>query len=253
MADPLGTDFRRDDRDLAGRRGDLDLSARAGRCRCHFGNRCAERSSRILSGGQGGTVHDRLETDVGSPRPPRRDGELREISARELVPGDVVLLETGNVVPADGRIVQGANLRIQESALTGESVAVEKRADVVFESEKPLGDRRNMSYMGTTVTYGHGEIAVTATGMQTQLGQIADMIQSVGAETTPLQRRLEQLGKVLAVAALAIVALISAVGWFQGAEFTELFMTAVSLAVAAVPEAMTAIVTIALALARSEC
>ena len=178
----------------------------------------------------------------------RRDGDLREISARELVPGDVVLLETGNVVPADGRIVQGANLRIQESALTGESVAVEKRADVVFESEKPLGDRRNMSYMGTTVTYGHGEIAVTATGMQTQLGQIADMIQSVGAETTPLQRRLEQLGKVLAVAALAIVALISAVGWLQGAEFTELFMTAVSLAVAAVPEAMTAIVTIALAL-----
>ncbi|NLS91817.1 MAG: cation-translocating P-type ATPase [Planctomycetaceae bacterium] len=178
----------------------------------------------------------------------RRGGNVQEISARELVPGDIVLLETGNVVPADGRIVKGVNLRIQESALTGESVAVEKQADVVFESEKPLADRRNMTYSGTTVTYGHGEIAVTATGMETQLGQIADMIQSVGVETTPLGRRLEQLGRVLAVAALGIVALIVAVGWLQGTEFTELFMTAVSLAVAAVPEAMTAIVTIALSL-----
>ncbi|MDD4269883.1 MAG: cation-translocating P-type ATPase [Pirellulaceae bacterium] len=178
----------------------------------------------------------------------RRGGDVREISARELVPGDIVLLETGNVVPADGRIVRGVNLRIQESALTGESVAVEKQADIVFESARPLADRRNMTYLGTTVTYGHGEIVVTATGMQTQLGQIADMIQSVGVETTPLQRRLEQLGKVLAVAALTIVALISAIGWLQGVESTELFMTAVSLAVAAVPEAMTAIVTIALSL-----
>jgi Ca2+-transporting ATPase len=178
----------------------------------------------------------------------RRAGDVQEISARELVPGDIVLLETGNVVPADGRIVEGVNLRIQESALTGESVAVEKQADLVFAMDKPLADRRNMSYMGTIVTYGHGRILVTATGMQTQLGQIADMIQSVGVETTPLQRRLNQLGKVLAAIALAIVAAIFVIGWLQGAEFTELFMTAVSLAVAAVPEAMTAIVTIALSL-----
>jgi Ca2+-transporting ATPase len=178
----------------------------------------------------------------------RRDGAVAEISAKELVPGDVVLLETGNVVPADGRIAVGANLRIQESALTGESVAVEKQADQVFAEQKPLADRRNMVYMGTVVTYGHGEILVTETGMQTQLGQIADMIQSVGIETTPLQRRLDQLGKVLAVAALAIVAIIFAMGWLQGTDFTDLFLTAVSLAVAAVPEAMTAIVTIALSL-----
>lgn len=178
----------------------------------------------------------------------RRSGDVQELSARELVPGDIVLLETGNVVPADGRIAQGVNLRIQESALTGESVAVEKQADIVFKSEKPLADRRNMTYLGTTVTYGHGEIVVTATGMETQLGQIAEMIQSVGVETTPLQRRLEQLGTVLALAALATVALIVLIGWLQGTEFTKLFMTAVSLAVAAVPEAMTAIVTIALSL-----
>ncbi len=178
----------------------------------------------------------------------RRDGVVAEVSAKELVPGDIVLLETGNVVPADGRIAQGVNLKIQESALTGESVAVEKQADVVLSVEKPLADRRNMVYMGTVVTYGHGEIAVTATGMQTQLGQIADMIQSVGVETTPLQRRLDQLGKVLAVAALLIVAIIFVMGWSQGAEFRDLFLTAVSLAVAAVPEAMTAIVTIALSL-----
>ncbi len=178
----------------------------------------------------------------------RRDGQVQEISAKELVPGDIVLLETGNIVPADGRIVQGVNLRIQESALTGESVAVEKDAGIVFATEKPLADRRNMCYFGTSVAYGHGEVALTAIGMQTQLGQIADMIQSVGVDTTPLQRRLDQLGKVLAVAALSIVGLMVLIGWLQGVDFTTLFMTAVSLAVAAVPEAMTAIVTIALSL-----
>ena len=178
----------------------------------------------------------------------RRDGAIGEVSARGLVPGDVVILETGNIVPADGRIIEGVNLRVQESALTGESEAVEKEDDAVFKMKKPLGDRRNVVYMGTVVTYGHGEVVITETGMQTQLGHIADMIQSVGTEETPLQRRLDQLGKVLAVVALAIVAVIFGIGWFQGVEMTQLFMTAVSLAVAAVPEAMTAIVTIALSL-----
>jgi len=109
----------------------------------------------------------------------RREGTIREISARDLVPGDVVLLETGNVVPADGRVLESVNLRVQESALTGESEAVDKEADLVFDAEKPLGDRRNMVYSGTIVNYGHGQMIVTETGMQTELGHIAEMIQSV--------------------------------------------------------------------------
>ena len=178
----------------------------------------------------------------------KRDGKVRELPSAELVPGDIVLLETGNLVPADGRVLQSINLRVEEAALTGESVAIDKEADLVFESDRALGDRRNMVFMGTVVNYGRGEIVVTETGMHTELGHIARMIQSVEIEATPLQQRLDQVGKVLAVVALAIVGVIFLLGILRGENLEEMFLTAVSLAVAAVPEAMPAVATIALAL-----
>ncbi len=179
----------------------------------------------------------------------RRDGKPQDISARELVPGDVVILETGNIVPADGRVLQSVNLRVEEAALTGESEPVEKDSALVFETEKALGDRRNMLYSGTIVNYGRGEFVVTETGMQTELGHIATMIQDVVQEQTPLQKRLDKLGKWLAGAALILVAVVFVLGLLQGqSNIEELLLTAVSLAVAAVPEALTAVVTIALSL-----
>ncbi len=179
----------------------------------------------------------------------RRDGAIQEISARDLVPGDIVVLETGNIVPADGRILEGINLRVDESALTGESEPVEKDGELVFESQKALADRRNMVYSGTVVNYGRGDFAVTETGMHTELGHIASMMQSVAQDSTPLQQRLNRLGKILALAALGLVAIIFILGWIRGqSKIEELLLTAVSLAVAAVPEALTAVVTIALSL-----
>jgi Ca2+-transporting ATPase len=178
----------------------------------------------------------------------RREGRVQEVSARDLVPGDIVLLETGNVVPADGRVLLSANLRVQEAALTGESEPVDKDSTLIFESEKPLGDRRNMVYMGTLVNYGHGEMVVTDTGMGTELGHIADMIQAVVEEKTPLQQRLDRLGKMLAVTALVIVVVVFVLGVLQGNPVDVMLLTAVSLAVAAIPEALTAVVTIALSL-----
>jgi Ca2+-transporting ATPase len=178
----------------------------------------------------------------------RRNGQVEEASAAALVPGDVVILETGNVVPADGRVILSFNLRVEEAALTGESDPVEKDSGLVFETERPLGDRRNMLYSGTIVNYGRGEFVVTETGMQTELGHIASMIQGVGQEQTPLQQRLDRLGKVLAYAALVLVVVIIVVGLVRGEALQELLLTAVSLAVAAVPEALTAVVTIALSL-----
>ena len=120
----------------------------------------------------------------------RRDGRIQEISATKLVPGDVVLLEAGNLVPADGRLVQNANLKVQEAALTGESEAVEKTDGVLEKDKLPIGDRKNMVFMGTTVTYGRGTAVITDTGMKTELGNIAELIQNVENEQTPLQRRL---------------------------------------------------------------
>ncbi len=178
----------------------------------------------------------------------RRQGGIQEISANQLVPGDIVILETGNVVPADGRVLEGVNLRAQEAALTGESEAVDKEASLIFETERALGDRRNMLFMGTVINYGHGEMVVTETGMSTELGNIADLIQSVKEEKTPLQQRLDRLGKWLAIAALVIVAVVFLLGILQGNSIEIMLLTAVSLAVAAIPEAMTAVVTIALSL-----
>jgi Ca2+-transporting ATPase len=178
----------------------------------------------------------------------RRNGRVQEISARDLTPGDIILLESGNVVPADARLVESVNLRIQEAALTGESEAVEKDAEFIAGGDLPLGDRRNMVFMGTVIAYGRGQALVTETGMKTELGRIASLIQSVGAEQTPLQKRLDQLGKGLAIAALALVGVIFLMGWLRGENFKTLFLTSVSIAVAAVPEGLPAVVTIALAL-----
>jgi len=177
-----------------------------------------------------------------------RGGRLVEVSAREIVPGDIVALEAGNKVPADGRLLESVNLKAQEAALTGESEAVEKEARMVAQGELPVGDRKNMVYMGTVITYGRGEVIITETGMRTELGKIANMIQEVEREPTPLQRRLESLGKTLALAALALIALVIVIGWIREEEWSTLILTAISMAVAVVPEGLPAVVTITLAL-----
>ena len=178
----------------------------------------------------------------------RRDGVVQELSARELAPGDVVLLEAGNLVPADLRLIEIANLRVQESALTGESEPVEKQSRRVDRADLPLGDRRNMAYMGTTVTYGRGVGVVTATGMQTELGRIAGLLQTEKDDLTPLQRRLDQVGKMLAVAGVFVAVLVAVLGLLRGGALADVFLTGVSVAVAVVPEGLPAVVTITLAL-----
>ena len=178
----------------------------------------------------------------------RRDNELREISARELVPGDVVMLEAGNLVPADLRIIESVNLRIQEAALTGESEPIEKICDEIPGDNLALGDRRNMAYMGTTVTYGRGQAVVAQTGMRTELGKIATMMQAVEREATPLQKKLDELGKILAIIGGAVAVLVFILGLIKGEDLRLMIMTAVSVAVAIVPEGLAAVVTITLAL-----
>ena len=178
----------------------------------------------------------------------RRGGEVREIPARDLVPGDILLLEAGNVVPADLRFVEAVNLRVQESALTGESEPVEKQVDPLDELDLPLGDRRNMGYMGTTVTYGRGTGVVVETGMATELGRIATLLQQVEGEQTPLQDKLDRVGKTLAVVGVVAALLVAGIGVLSGESLLEMFVTAVSVAVAVVPEGLPAVVTITLAL-----
>jgi Ca2+-transporting ATPase len=178
----------------------------------------------------------------------RRAGQIQEISAREVVPGDIVLLETGNIIPADGRVVRAFSLRVEEAALTGESEPVDKEADRVYATERALGDRHNVVYSGTIVSYGHGEFIVTETGMRTELGRIATMLQEMEPEQTPLQQRLNRAGRVLAYAAGVLVGVVIVLGLLRGTPLRELVLTAISLAVAAVPEALTAVVTIALSL-----
>jgi Ca2+-transporting ATPase len=179
-----------------------------------------------------------------------RDGQLQELPAHDLVPGDVIQLETGNVLPADLRLLEAVNLRIQEAALTGESEPIEKHTAALSGAgeELPLGDRRNMGYMGTIITQGRGLALVVATGMQTELGKIAELIQGVKQENTPLQRRLDSLGKNLAVVGVGIAALIFILGLMRGDELRHMLLTAVSVAVAIVPEGLPAVVTITLAL-----
>ncbi|MBI3243971.1 MAG: cation-translocating P-type ATPase [Chloroflexi bacterium] len=199
-----------------------------------------------------------------------RDGSRINVPTRELVPGDVVLLEAGNFIPADVRLVESVNLRVEEAALTGESVPVEKRATLTLEREIPLGDRKNTAFMGTIVSYGRGTGVVVATGLNTQIGLIAQMLSAVEEEETPLQLRLDELGKQLSIGSLIIVAIVFIVALVNQTELgqlfqaplayfdafkeriTEVFIIAVSLAIAAVPEGLPAVVTITLALGMRE-
>jgi len=178
-----------------------------------------------------------------------RDSEVKEIASRELVRGDIVLIEAGNLIPADCRIVESANLKVQEAALTGEAEAVEKNPAALGEEDLPLGDRRNMLYMGTVVTYGRATAVVTATGMAGELGNIATLIQETVPEKTILQKKLASLSVILVFSALALIGVVALEGWLlQGQSLKSLFITAVSMAVAAIPEGLPAVVTIALAL-----
>lgn len=179
----------------------------------------------------------------------RRDGEIREINSEELVPGDIIILDAGRYVPADIRLLESANLQIEESALTGESVPTDKNAkDIYSDPKTPLGDMSNMAFMSTLATYGRGEGIVVATGMETEIGKIAKILDEDEDEMTPLQKRLEELGKVLGYIAIGICALIFIIALFQKRDLFEMFLTAISLAVAAIPEGLAAIVAIVLAL-----
>lgn len=176
-----------------------------------------------------------------------RNGNLIVVPSRELVPGDIVVLDTGDFVPADLRIIEAINLKSQESALTGESVPVEKTVDVISE-EVGIGDRTNMLFSSSLVTYGRGKGIVVETGMNTEVGKIAEIINSSEETTTPLQEKLNKLGKTLGIAALVICVIIFIIGWLYGKEPIHMFMTAVSLAVAAIPEGLAAVSTIVLAI-----
>lgn len=177
-----------------------------------------------------------------------RGGAIEKIPSSMLVPGDIVQLEAGDFIPADGRLVESASLQCEESALTGESVPVQKDKNVQVADNAPLGDRLNMVYSGCSVTYGRGRFVVTATGMNTEMGKIADLLKGTGSELTPLQLKLAQLGKYLGFLAIGICVLIFALGIYRGYDPMKMFMTAVSLAVAAIPEGLTAVVTVVLAL-----
>ncbi|MCY4073295.1 MAG: HAD-IC family P-type ATPase [Chloroflexi bacterium] len=179
----------------------------------------------------------------------RRAGQVHEVSAEELVPGDIVLIAEGDRIPADGRLIETINLEIEEAVLTGESVPVSKDTAPIASDIVALGDRSNMAFMGTAVNYGRGEMVVTTTGLRTEIGNIAAMLLQVEEGVTPLQRRLNQLGRVLATGALIVVAIVFAVGFaVQGIPADQMFLIAISLAVAAVPEGLPALVTIGLSL-----
>lgn len=178
-----------------------------------------------------------------------RDGKRGKVKADGLVPGDIVILETGDIIPADIRLLDSRNLQIDESSLTGESVAVEKDADAVYDTEVGIGDRSNSAFSSSIVTYGHGEGVITATGHDTEIGHIATSLDSVEDKETPLQRQLKDLSKKLAILVIVVCALVFIVGYFRSnMSILENFMVAVSLAVAAIPEGLTAVVTIVLSI-----
>lgn len=179
----------------------------------------------------------------------RRKGDVQQISAEDLVPGDIVLLGEGDRIPSDGRLIESINLQIDESALTGESVPVDKKtAPIVSDQPVPVGDRQNMAFMGTAVTFGRGEMVVTQTGIKTELGNIAALLLQVEEGITPLQRRLNDLGKALAIGAGVIVFIVFIAGIIRGIPVPDMFLTSISLAVAAVPEGLPALITVSLSL-----
>ncbi len=178
----------------------------------------------------------------------RRDGREQSIPAREVVPGDIIQLRTGDKVPADGRLIEAVNLKIDEASLTGESVPVEKQIAGLGEGDIQVGDRKNMVYGGTAISYGRGIAVVTATAMSTEFGKIAQLLESVETARTPLQDNLDRVGKILARAALAVVVVIAVLGALRGQPLIEMMIFGIALAVAVVPEALPAVVTISLAI-----
>mgnify|MGYP003372405848 CR=1 FL=1 len=177
-----------------------------------------------------------------------RNGKVIVVPSRELVPGDIAVLDTGDYVPADIRIVESVNLKSQEASLTGESVPVEKNSDVILDEKVGIGDRTNMLFSSSLITYGRGKGIVVATGMDTEVGKIAEIINDTEGTATPLQNKLNRLGKTLGIAALAICIVIFVIGIAYGKDIIDMFMTAVSLAVAAIPEGLAAVSTIVLAI-----
>lgn len=179
----------------------------------------------------------------------RRDGEVKEINSEEIVPGDIIIIDAGRYIPADIRLLESVNLQIEESALTGESVPTDKNADAVYEDPKtPIGDKSNMAFMSTLATYGRGEGVVVETAMETEIGKIAKILDEDNDEMTPLQKRLDELGRILGFIAIGICALIFIISLFQKRDLFDMFLTAISLAVAAIPEGLAAIVAIVLAI-----
>ncbi len=177
-----------------------------------------------------------------------RGGNIVEIASSDLVIGDVVVMDAGDYVPADVRLIESNNMKVDEAALTGESVPVEKDANAILPEDASLGDRINCGFMGTVITYGRGRGIVTQTGMNTQMGNIAGMLNASPEEITPLQQKLNSLGKQLGMICLGVCVVIFAIGLFRGMDFFEIFMTAVALAVAAIPEGLTVVVTVVLAM-----
>jgi Ca2+-transporting ATPase len=177
-----------------------------------------------------------------------RNASVQIIPAKDLVPGDLVLIEAGDSIPADLRLIESINLKVEEASLTGESLPVDKDAEAVFNTDVPIGDRKNMVYMSTVTTYGRGRGIVVGTGTNTQIGKIAEAIQSYKDETTPLQQKLNELGRWLGIGCILICLLVFGIGYLRGGSLLEMFLVSVSLAVAGIPEGLTVVVTIVLAL-----
>lgn len=206
----------------------------------------------VIQEGKARKALDALKKMTSPKAMVKRDGRQMEIPASELVPGDLVVLDAGRQVPADLRLVTSSNMKVEESALTGESLPIEKDAEFTAQKDLPIGDRRNMAFMSTVVTYGRGEGIVTATGMQTEIGKIAEFISKAPKEFTPLQKRLSDLGKVLSIVSVLLCAALFLIAVLQKRDIIVMLITAISLAVAAVPEGLPAIVTIVLALSVSK-
>ncbi len=177
-----------------------------------------------------------------------RGGHEHEIPSRELVPGDLILIAAGSRIPADGRLIEAASLKLNEAALTGESLPVEKHTDTLPDPDLAVGDRRNLVFSGTDVAYGRGRALIVATGTDTEFGKITGMLGAVKEQRTPLQENLDKVGRVLAIAAAVVVVLIAGLGVLRGEPLLEMFIFGVALAVAVVPEALPAVVTISLAI-----